>query len=493
MATPIPTNGAELTAWEVAAATGGDLVHLATVRRPAVGFVTDSRAAGKGSGFVAIRGATFDGHAFVGDVIAKGASLIVVSKGSPRPEGADIDIVEVEDTLAAWGDIARAHLLRWRRQFSQTATVAITGSTGKTTTKEICAALLRRVGPCHATTGNLNNRVGVPAVALGVEPTTRFAVFEVGMSEPGEIAALARIVQADVAVLVNVGVAHAGGVGGRRADVAREKGALVEALGPRGTAIVNLDDEAAAAQAMRCVGRVETFGKDARAGYRLVHRASLGALGSKMQVERKGERYEGLLPLLGEGAVIDFLAALAAAEAALGASLPAPAIDAALLDCRPLGGRALLTRLGGDIVAIDDTYNANPASMQAALDTLSEVARDGRRMVAVLGEMRELGIIAEREHDALGDALARAGVKLAIGCGGMVDRALDRAATLGVAVLHAKTTAEAAELACKEVRAGDAVLLKGSRAASVETVLAALERAHGPGGPGIPPGKGLAP
>jgi UDP-N-acetylmuramoyl-tripeptide--D-alanyl-D-alanine ligase len=493
MATPIPTNGAELTAWEVAAATGGDLVRVATTCRPAVGFVTDSRAAGKGSGFVAIRGATLDGHAFIGDVIAKGASLIVVQRGTPRPENADIDIVEVSDTLVAWGAIARAHLVRWRRQASRTATVAITGSTGKTTTKEICAALLRRVGPCHATSGNLNNRVGVPAVALGVEAKTRFAVFEVGMSEPGEIAALARIVVPDVAVLVNAGVAHAGGVGGTRADVAREKGALVEALGPSGTAIVNLDDEAAAAQAMRCVGRVETFGKDPRATCRLVHRASLGARGSKVEVERKGERYEGVLPLLGEGAVIDFVAALAAAEAALGATLAPASIDAALLECRPLGGRARLTRLGGDILAIDDTYNANPASMQAALDTLAEVAREGRRMIAVLGEMRELGTIAEREHDALGEALARAGVKLVIGCGGMVDRALDRAAALGVTVLHGRTTAEAAELACKEIRAGDAVLLKGSRAASVETVLTALERAHGPGGPGgIPPGKELA-
>jgi UDP-N-acetylmuramoyl-tripeptide--D-alanyl-D-alanine ligase len=323
-------------------------------------------------------------------------------------------------------------------------------------------------------------------VALGVEASTRFAVFEVGMSEPGEIAALARIVEPDVAVLVNVGVAHAGGVGGSRAAVAREKGALVEALGSRGTAIVNLDDEAAAAQAMRCRGRVETFGRDPRASYRLAERTSLGARGSKMRVVRKGERFDAILPLLGEGAVLDFLAALAAAEAALGSVLPQAVIDAALLDGAPLGGRALLKRLGGDILAIDDTYNANPASMQAALDTLAEVAQEGRRMVAVLGEMRELGGIAEREHDALGEALARAGVKLAIGCGGLVDRTLDRAASLGVEVLHAKTTAEAALLAGKEVRSGDAVLLKGSRAAAVETVLAALELQHGRGDGGSP-------
>jgi UDP-N-acetylmuramoyl-tripeptide--D-alanyl-D-alanine ligase len=485
MSTPIPSNGAELTAWEVAAATGGDLVRSSSVRRPAAGFVTDTRALSPGSGFVAIQGATLDGHQFLGEAVSRGASLLVVRKGTPRPDG-DVDIVEVGDTLAGWGDIARAHLRRWRREAPRSATVAITGSTGKTTTKELCAALLRRVGPCLATTGNLNNRIGVPAVALGVEASTRFAVFEVGMSEPGEIAALARIVEPDVAVLVNVGVAHAGGVGGSRAAVAREKGALVEALGSRGTAIVNLDDEAAAAQAMRCRGRVETFGRDPRASYRLAERTSLGARGSKMRVVRKGERFDAILPLLGEGAVLDFLAALAAAEAALGSVLPQAVIDAALLDGAPLGGRALLKRLGGDILAIDDTYNANPASMQAALDTLAEVAQEGRRMVAVLGEMRELGGIAEREHDALGEALARAGVKLAIGCGGLVDRTLDRAASLGVEVLHAKTTAEAALLAGKEVRSGDAVLLKGSRAAAVETVLAALELQHGRGDGGSP-------
>jgi UDP-N-acetylmuramoyl-tripeptide--D-alanyl-D-alanine ligase len=136
-------------------------------------------------------------------------------------------------------------------------------------------------------------------------------------------------------------------------------------------------------------------------------------------------------------------------------------------------------KLGADILAIDDTYNANPASMRAALDTLIEVAQRGRRMVAVLGEMRELGGIAEREHDALGEAVARSGVALAIGCGGLIDRSLDRAAALGVRVLRARTTAEAAELARREVLPGDAVLLKGSRAAAVETVLRALELEHG--------------
>jgi UDP-N-acetylmuramoyl-tripeptide--D-alanyl-D-alanine ligase len=481
MATPIPKNHAELTAWEVAAATGGRIARLAAKRRPAVGFTTDSRAVEPGMAFVAIRGETFDGHAFVGAAIERGASLLVVHRGTPLGETPNVDVLEVDDTLSAWGDIARAHLRRWRRDSpNDPTTVAVTGSSGKTTTKDFCAALLRRGGGCHATTGNLNNRVGVPAVALGVEENTRFAVFEVGMSVRGEIAALARVVEPDVAVLVNVGVAHAGGVGGTRADVAREKGALLEALGPRGVAIVNLDDEAAAAQAMRCSGLVRTFGRHPRADYRLAHRGASGAHGSTMSIERLGQRVEGQMPLLGEAAVIDFLAALAGAEAALRTTVPTEVIRSALLDYAPLEGRARPIRLQHDIFVLDDTYNANPASMREAFTILAEVAdKDGRRKVAVLGEMRELGPITEEEHEALGALLTRVGVELAIGCGGLVDRALERALSCGVQIFKGKTTEEAAQIARREIRPGDAVLLKGSRGAALETVLAALIAEHG--------------
>jgi UDP-N-acetylmuramoyl-tripeptide--D-alanyl-D-alanine ligase len=431
--------------------------------------------------FVAIQGDAFDGHAFVGAALERRASLLVVRRDTVLAAIPNVDVIEVDDTLQAWGDLARAHLRRWRRESPHgPTTVAVTGSSGKTTTKDLCAALLRRSGGCHATIGNLNNRVGVPAVALGVERETRFAVFEVGMSLPGEIAALARVVEPDVAVLVNVGVAHAGGVGGTRADVAREKGALIEALGPRGVAILNLDDEAAAAQGMRCGGLVRTFGRDPRADYRLAHRGAVGVHGSTICIERLGERVEGHMPLLGEGAVIDFLAALAAAEAALGSTVPTEVIHSVLFDHAPLEGRARLIRLQNDIYVLDDTYNANPASMREALTMLAEVAdKDGRRKVVVLGEMRELGPIAEEEHDALGLELSRVGVALAIGCGGLVDRALERAEAAGIRIVKAKTTEDAAHIARGEVRPGDAVLLKGSRSAAVERVLGVLVAEHG--------------
>jgi UDP-N-acetylmuramoyl-tripeptide--D-alanyl-D-alanine ligase len=481
MATPIPENQAEFTAPEVALATGGVLTREGHEKRSTVGLVTDTRAVRPGSLFVALVGATVDGHRFLGDALAHGASLLVVRKGTSVPPSAEVDVVEVSDTLIAWGDLAKAHLRRWRQGEGLHRTVAITGSTGKTTTKELTAALLRRAGSCHSTAGNLNNRIGVPAVALGVVASTRFAVFEVGMSEPGEIAALTRIVEPDVAVLLNVGVAHAGGVGGTRADVGHEKGAIFEQLAPAGTAVVNLDDEVAAEQAKRSRARVMTFGTHENADYRLVSRTSLGAWGSKMTIQRGGERFEVILPLLGEGAAIDGLAALAAAESAIGKTLALADIEGALAECRPAGGRALPKSLGDDILAIDDTYNANPQSMRAALETLAELGKGGRRKVAVLGEMRELGSIAEAEHTALGDALAQAGVALAIGCGGLIGRALDRAASLGVAVAHAQSTEEAAEFALRDVRPGDVVLLKGSRTIQVEQVLKALQEKHGDG------------
>jgi UDP-N-acetylmuramoyl-tripeptide--D-alanyl-D-alanine ligase len=476
MSTPIPENDAEMTVPEVVAATRGALVRQRREGQTAIGFVTDSRAVRSRSAFVAI----VDGHRFLGEAVRRGASLLMVRKGTPLSEVRDASVVEVDDTLIAWGDVARAHLRRWRSH-GRTATVGITGSTGKTTTKELTAALLSSCGPCHATAGNLNNRVGVPAVALGVRDVTRFAVFELGMSEPREIAALAGIVEPGVAVLLNVGVAHAGGVGGSRQDVAREKGALLEAVGRDGTCVVNLDDEVAAAQVGRTSARIRTFGTHARADYRLAGRSPLGPVGSRLTVERHGHRFDVAFPLLGEGAAMDFLAALAAAEAATGETLSVSTIDEALARCRPVEGRAALKRLGHDILAIDDTYNANPQSMRAALETLAELGGGGRRKVAILGEMRELGPIAEEEHAALGEAVARAGVALAIGCGGLIELTLDRAADRGVAVARAKTTDEAKELAAREVRAGDVVLFKGSRTIGVERVLRALYDMHGDG------------
>jgi UDP-N-acetylmuramoyl-tripeptide--D-alanyl-D-alanine ligase len=209
MATPIPANNAPWTAWSAAAATGGTVARVRGDGACAIGITTDSRAVSPGTAFLALRGESHDGHDYLRDAGARGAALLLVARGHGKPVPEEPDVVEVDDTLEAWGALASAHLRAWRRvrRNAPPSVVAITGSAGKTTTKELAAALLGAMAPCHKAPGNLNNRVGVPAVVFGLEPEHRFAVLEMGMSVRGEIAALAAIAPPDVAVVLNVGVA----------------------------------------------------------------------------------------------------------------------------------------------------------------------------------------------------------------------------------------------------------------------------------------------
>jgi UDP-N-acetylmuramoyl-tripeptide--D-alanyl-D-alanine ligase len=474
VATPIARNHTSVDARGVAEATGGRLVRF-TEGRVARGVTSDSRAVVPGGAFVALRGEHHDGHAFVGAAIDAGAALVVVERGR-APEDTRADAVEVDDTLTAWGAIARAHLRAWRSANPSARVVAITGSAGKTTTKELCAALLRTVGECHATAGNLNNRVGVPAVLLGLEPGHRFAVVEVGMSLPGEIAALAAIVEPDVAVITQIGLAHAGGVGGSLDHVAREKGALFEGTRPGGVVVANDDDASVLAQLVRVPPsvRITRFGRGETARYRLAARKPLGFEGSRVRLHRGGEdAVSVVLPIPGEAAALDLAAALAAADAA--AESPLDAIRA-MRTLAPLSGRMQVRRARG-ITVIDDTYNANPSSVRAALTTLAECA--GGRRFAVLGEMKELGPAAEREHAALADAVVAAGLSLLVSCGGLADVLARAAAACGVEVLLAGSTEEAARRAASYARPGDAVLVKASRSVGAERVVDAL--LHGQG------------
>jgi UDP-N-acetylmuramoyl-tripeptide--D-alanyl-D-alanine ligase len=474
VATPIGANRAAVDARAVAEATGGRVVR-STAGRVARGVTTDSRAVVPGGAFVALRGEKHDAHAFVGAAIDAGAALIVVERGR-APDDARADAVEVDDTLAAWGAIARAHLRAWRSANAAARVVAITGSAGKTTTKELCAALLRTVGECHATAGNLNNRVGVPAVVLELEAKHRYAVVEVGMSVPGEIAALAGIVEPDVAVITNVGLAHAGGVGGAVEDVAREKGGLFEGVRPGGVCVANADDPAVVAQLARAPrsARATSFGREGAAEYRLLDREPLGPDGSRLRIDRHGrDVLSVVLPIPGEAAAVDFAAALAAADAAAGGSVD-PA--GGLASLAPIPGRMRVRRSGG-LTVLDDAYNANPGSMRAALSTLAECG-DGRR-VAVLGEMKELGPTAEREHAALADAVVAAGVALLVSCGGLADVLAHAAQSRGVEVVLAGSAEQAARDVVERVRPGDVILVKASRSVGAERVVDALLAGEG--------------
>jgi UDP-N-acetylmuramoyl-tripeptide--D-alanyl-D-alanine ligase len=440
---------------------------------------SDSRAVVPGCAFVALRGQHHDGHAYVEQAMAAGAVLVIAERGRARADDR-ADVVEVDDTLAAWGALAREHLRSWRRGRPEARVVGITGSAGKTTTKELCAALFRGRGECHATGGNLNNRIGLPAVAFQVEARHRFAVLEMGMSLPGEIATLASIAEPDVALITNVGLAHAEGVGGSTADVAHEKGAIFQSLRPGGVAVANADDSAVLSQVARTRDgvTVTTFGRSPAAHLRLAQRIPLGASGSRVRVERAtGEGLSVVVPIPGEAAALDFVAALGAAEAALGEPLDTTGVVEGLGSLGPIAGRMHVRHLGGRVLVLDDAYNANPASVRAAIGTLQEVA-EGRR-VAVLGEMRELGESAEREHELLGNAIADARVELLVSCGGLADVTGRAAARRGVAVLFADGAEEAARLAVERIQTGDCVLVKASRSIGAERVVQALAAARG--------------
>lgn len=472
MATPIPPNRAVVTIEDAARATGGTIAREGSVPISG-GIVTDSRAITRGSVFVALKGETHDAHAFLDKACGSAPAYVVVEKGR-APKDAGVGVLEVEDTLVALGDIARLHLERWRK--GKKKVVGITGSAGKTTTKELTAGLLGSVGKTHFTAGNLNNRIGVPMMVLSIDDSDDFTVLEMGMSLPGEIAAVAGIARPDVAIITNVGLAHAEGVGGRE-GVMREKGAIYRAMDESGIAIVNADDDFATRAAEGIRAKKITFGTNDGADYQLVRR-EVAPEGSLLVVKTPHGRRTILLPLPGEAAAIDFAAALAAQEASSGVVLGSSQIDEGLRRVR-LVGRATVMKLGANdqVVVLDDTYNANPASMRAALATLSELAGGTRRKVAVLGDMKELGAHAEAEHEALGEVIASAGVALAIGCGGLIDRALAGAEARGVTVVRARSTEEAAAEAKARVKAGDAVLVKGSRSVGAERVTAALSEA----------------
>ncbi|MEO7113629.1 MAG: UDP-N-acetylmuramoyl-tripeptide--D-alanyl-D-alanine ligase [Polyangiaceae bacterium] len=480
MSTAIRQNTAEFTTDFVAKATRGSIVSSANHERDRLhrGVTTDSRAVTVGGIFVALRGEQHDGHKFVDGAANKGATLVVVQKGYARSDAGSADVIEVDDTLIAWGDLAGAHVGAWKKRGGKI--VAITGSAGKTTTRELCSSLLLTVGSVRATYGNLNNRIGVPAVAFAIESTDAYAVFEMGMSERGEIERLTEIAPPDVAVITNVGLAHAGGVGGGAEDIAREKGAIFAALGESGVAIANADDTRVMSETKRSRGRLVTFGRAPSASYRLAARESLGSRGSRVTVDRNTSSFTVDLPLIGEAAAIDFVAALAAVENLVDQSLEDAKIASALASLDVPSGRISIVKLTDGTIVIDDSYNANPDSVRAALASLSEVAKsEGRRSVVVLGEMRELGEHEDEAHAEIGDAIVANEIALAISCGGLADVAIARAARAGVSVQSASNAENASKIAVSEVRAGDVVLVKGSRGVASEVVVEALIRARG--------------
>ena len=431
------------------------------------GVSTDTRDLGRGELFVAIRGPNFDGHDFARAAAESGASCLLVSE--PVPEDLDLPRIRVSDTVEALGRLARAH-----RDCFDLPVIAITGSNGKTTTRELCAAVLEAGGArVHRSPGNLNNHIGLPLSVLGLRDGDDALLVEMGMNHAGEIAGLCEIARPTVAAITNVAPAHLGPLGSLDA-IARAKGEIFEGLERSGTAVVNADDERVAAQARRFAGARIRFGRAAGCELRASDERPAGAR-SRFALDTPAGRIELSLGAVGLHLTDGALCAAAAAWASglLGAD-PLAALRSGLEGFAGVPGRGGLLATPGGLVLIDDSYNANPHSVCAALRTLAAL-EGGARRVAVLGDMFELGPAEAELHAGCGRAAAEARVDLLLGVGPLSAHTARAARDAGVScALHSEGLDGALDELRSRLRPGDHVLVKGSRGMRMERVVHAL-------------------
>ena len=431
------------------------------------GLSIDSRQVRAGNAFVAIAGDRFDGHRFCQQAARDGAALLVVSR-APDPMPRRGAVLVCADTRQALGALAHA----WREQVDP-CVVAITGSLGKTTTKELTRNILGQVDRTHSTPGNFNNDIGLPLTLLSMDPDTRYLVAELGMNAPGEIAALARLARPDVGLITCVAPVHLEGLGSIEA-IAAAKAELLEQL-DQGTAVVPddqplLDPWTARIPAGRCL----RFGAHRGSDVVLLGRQSLGLAGSRIQLSLGGQEHHIDLPLVGRHNAIN---AAAAAAVALALKIDAETIAAALALPPELKHRSVVRRLGQWTV-LDDCYNASPVSMKAALDTLVDLAGDGEA-VAVLGEMLELGETTPRLHQEVGAYAAGLGLHRLVTVGTLAEEIARGARDAGMApelVIALPDAGAAAQQVARDAGAGAHVLVKASRGARLEGVLDELSQ-----------------
>jgi UDP-N-acetylmuramoyl-tripeptide--D-alanyl-D-alanine ligase len=433
----------------------------------------DSRRVAPGALFVAIRGPNHDAHAFLADTVRAGATALLVERaafaaagGAAALPGAPA-VLAVEDTTAALGALAAGH-----RRTVSIPVIAITGSNGKTTTKEMMAAILASRAPCLKTEGNLNNQFGLPLTLLRLAPEHRAAVVEIGMNHPGEIAPLAAIAAPTVGVITNVGTAHIEHLGSQD-GIAREKGALFEALGADAVAVANADDPRVLAQLARTRARPLRFGRAAGADVRAEAEAGLPGGGVSFELATPAGR--ATVRVHGDGTVL-VINALAAAAGALAAGASLDEIAAGLAAVRPPAGRMARLALPCGVTVLDDTYNANPQSMEVALRSLAAL-KGAQRGIAVLGDMGELGATAPAAHRAAGRLAAELGVELLFAVGNHAGEVLAGAREAGLPAERGVAAGDAGELAERvrgALRGGDWVLVKGSRSMRMERIVQAL-------------------
>src|SRR5215471_9078480 len=420
---------------------------------------TDSRTIRLGELFVALHGENFEGHDFVEGSAKAGATGALVDFNWAGNVPNNFALLRVSDTLQSYQTLAA----NYRRSLALKV-LAITGSNGKTSTKDFAASVLSRKFRVTKTEGNFNNHVGLPRTILEATSEDEMAVWEIGMNHPGEIAALSKIAAPDAAIITNIGVAHIEFMGSREA-IATEKGALAEAVESQGTVILNADDPFSEGIAERIHAKVVFAGTTGGAVRAIEIRQS--ADGSEFTIVEGAHRCRAQLPVAGSHMVQNALLAVAAGRT-FGLSIEE---CAAGLAAAPLTKARLQIKEINGVQFLDDSYNANPDSMKAALRTLVELDTEGKR-IAVLGEMRELGAESERGHRDIGETAATLGINQLITIGDTAELIAEGARTAGLdKVSSVRSTAEAARLLGEIVEPGDLVLIKGSRAARTEQVI----------------------
>jgi UDP-N-acetylmuramoyl-tripeptide--D-alanyl-D-alanine ligase len=422
-------------------------------------YSIDSRTVGPGQLFFAVKGERLDGHDFVREALEKGAVAAIVRRDRLGCYADKTRLLAVEDTLVALQTLATAVRRLWGRPL-----VAVTGSAGKTTTKEAIAHVLGSRFGVLKSEGNFNNHFGLPLMLLKLEPQHAVAVIEMGMSHAGEIRALARIAQPEIGVVTNVAPVHLEFFDSI-ADIARAKYELIESLPASGTAVLNADDQYVSQFARGFKGKKVMYGTHAAADVRAENIQPKGVEGSEFDVLIGSAREHAALPLVGAHNVLNALAAVAVGVE--GGLNPSEAVGA-LAMLTPADKRGQVLQLG-NITVINDCYNSNPTALNAMVDALA--AMPAQRRIVVAGEMLELGPAAEEMHRAAGKHVAGKRIDVLVGVRGLAQAMVNGASRAGTRAEFMATPEEAGEWLAREARNGDVVLLKASRGVKLERAL----------------------
>jgi len=423
------------------------------------GYSIDSRTVGNGELFFAVKGERLDGHDFVAGAIAQGAVAAVVRKDQLHRFPGNDRLLSVDDTLIALQTLATAVRKVWGKPL-----IGVTGSAGKTTTKEAIAHVLASKFRVLKSEGNFNNHFGLPLMLLKLQPEHDLAVIEMGMSHAGEIRALAKIAQPEIGVVTNVAPVHLEFFDSL-AGIARAKYELVESLPSSGTAVLNADDEYVSQFGRDFKGRVIKYGTGANADVRAENMQSRGADGSEFEIVVGDIREHARLPLVGDHNVLN---ALAAVSVSIACNMKVPKAVAALSTLKPADKRGQVVQVG-NITVINDCYNSNPKALHAMVDALA--AMRAQRRILVAGEMLELGPAGEEMHRGAGKHAAEKKIDMVLGVRGLAQAMVDGAKQAGCHADFIATPEQAGEWLARETRDGDVVLLKASRGVKLEKAL----------------------